>query len=268
MHQAVLQLGSFSQTANVELIPHPTIASLFSASKSGSVHRSVVPLGNSTNGPVKTTLELLTTASKEQQLNICGETIVSVKQCLAGQWVSNLNKSTGPYTHITSLHTHPQAWTQCSPFLEKHFDHSVNRVDEDSTSAAAEIVSKDETSRSAAICSSLAADVFGLEVLAADINEDVNNETRFIVLRYRDTTAEEGDNSLLVFQYSAEEVDWVKSRIQQLSKLDPPPMHYSYSNNQGLWIFCFWDTTKSTHQKAVLPLQEDLKTKGIKWWNM
>jgi prephenate dehydratase len=266
-HQAALQLGSYNQTQKVELISHPTLTSLFSAVKSGSVHRSVVPVGNSSNGPVKPTLDLLTTASKEQQLDICGETKVLVKQCLAGHRTSNENGAISPYSHITSLHTHPQAWTQCSPFLDKHFDKSVNRIDEDSTSAAAELVSKDQTRLKAAICSSLAAEVFGLQVLAADINYANNNETRFIVLRNRNTVIEQGNRSLLVFQYSSELVDWVDIRIQQLSRIDPPPIQYTYPNDQGLWVFYFWDTSFSTHTQARATLQEDLNSKNIKYYS-
>jgi prephenate dehydratase len=179
------------------LIPYPTIQSLFSAISSGSVDYSVVPTENSTNGPVNLTLDLLAAQSKDEarpKLKIVGETSVRVRQCLAGrrkgwrpdeaQTTANVDPQILPdLSHIASLHTHPQAWTQCTHFLDKHFGPEVPRHDEDSTSAAAELASKDETGTSAAICSSLAAELFGLEVLAGGIEGEDKNETRFLVLQ-------------------------------------------------------------------------------------
>jgi len=148
-------------------------------------------------------LDLISSASRPHQLEACGETSVHVRPCLAGRrrgWkagsqlesksiavdTSTMTQDKIDLSHVTSLHTHPQAWSQCTPFLTQHFGPNVLRQNEDSTSGSAELVANDETGTSAAICSRLAADLFGLDILANEIQSESGNETRFLVLRRRE----------------------------------------------------------------------------------
>ncbi|KAF2261041.1 PDT-domain-containing protein [Lojkania enalia] len=85
---------------------------------------------------------------------------------------------------ITKLYSHPQAWGQCHPFLNTYLK-GVERQDVSSTSRAAEIVAHDESGNSAAVSSGLAAEVWGLDVLARGIEERGDNCTRFFVLGKR-----------------------------------------------------------------------------------
>lgn len=83
---------------------------------------------------------------------------------------------------IKTLHTHPQVWTQCTKYLAAHLSHA-ERIDTSSTSAAASYVRAAPTPHStAAIGSSLAAETNGLEIVAANIEDDAQNTTRFLVL--------------------------------------------------------------------------------------
>jgi hypothetical protein len=94
--------------------------------------------------------------------------------------------------HVRALHTHPQAWTQCAAFLARHFGPgagassgdapAVARHDEGSTTMAAQKAARDPTGVSAAVCSRMAARAAGLDVLAAAIQDEQDNETRFLVL--------------------------------------------------------------------------------------
>jgi prephenate dehydratase len=275
------------------LLPNPTIASLFAAIETGAVDRSVIPLSNSTNGPVNQTLDLIAASSLESDLEVCGETSVVVKHCLVGRrqsWNSEsvtLNNEDGPgsdqddLSHITSLHTHPQAWTQCSPFLERHFDKSISRVDEDSTSAAAELVSRDATGRSAAICSALAADLLGLDVLARDIQETTNNQTRFLVLRQksgkgdgtlsRKTAPEQTskDRQLIVFRISTSEEQFqaivrkVAAQRQMAVFVRPGPW------NKEKWIYLFMNNSalQESYMPAVLTSTTRSSGESIETWS-
>jgi len=148
------------------------------------VDRSVIPLCNSTNGFVQETIEQILISDNSVRLQIVGETNVAVRHCLVGKRKRN-NDGDGEFSHIKSLHTHPQAWTQCTQFLDKHFGKEVHRIDENSTSAAAEFVANDEAGTSAAICSLLAAKLFGLDILAEDIQAENNNKTTFVIVRLR-----------------------------------------------------------------------------------
>ena len=82
---------------------------------------------------------------------------------------------------IKTLYSHPQAWTQCTPFLTKHLAHA-ERIDTSSTSKAAQLVASDNSGTSAAISSSTAAEVFGLDILAEGIEEAKGNTTRFLII--------------------------------------------------------------------------------------
>ena len=82
---------------------------------------------------------------------------------------------------IKTLYSHPQVWTQCTPFLTKHLAHT-ERIDTSSTSKAAELVASHMNSTSAAISSSTAAKLFGLDILAEGIEEMKGNTTRFLII--------------------------------------------------------------------------------------
>lgn len=100
------------------------------------------------------------------------------------------------FNPITSLHTHPQVWTQCRHFLSTYFPSTgsggATQHDHPSTSAASLYVSqhgseggkdKDEHGFPAAICSRLAGEARGLKCVAAHIEDDTaGNATTFVVL--------------------------------------------------------------------------------------
>ncbi|KAF3345835.1 Bifunctional chorismate mutase/prephenate dehydratase like protein [Verticillium longisporum] len=88
-------------------------------------------------------------------------------------------------THIRRLYSHPQAWGQCSAFLQTYLK-GVEAIDVSSTSRAAALVAEDETGTSAAISSEIAAQLHGIDVLAASIEDRSDNTTRFFVIRKED----------------------------------------------------------------------------------
>lgn len=88
----------------------------------------------------------------------------------------------GDLSRIRKIYSHPQAWGQCKIFLNAYLK-GIERQDVSSTSRAAELVSEDPTGTSAAISSVIAAQVFGLKVLAKGIEERSDNTTRFFVIK-------------------------------------------------------------------------------------
>lgn len=88
----------------------------------------------------------------------------------------------GDLSKVKRLYSHPQAWGQCKAFLASYMK-GVERHDVSSTSKAAEIASQDKTGESAALSSKVAAEVFGLDVLAESINDHLGNTTRFLVIK-------------------------------------------------------------------------------------
>ncbi|KAF1933512.1 PDT-domain-containing protein [Didymella exigua CBS 183.55] len=179
-HQATLD--TFSPDTYT-LAPQTTIEDVFAAVQDGSVYRGVVPFENSTNGSVVFTLDLFANLhGKYGDLLVCGEAYVNVSHCLLGL------DATSPqnYSKITKLYSHPQAWGQCKTFLQKHLKHA-ERFDVSSTSRAAQMVAQSKDSGAAAISSKVAGTLFKLSLLSEGINDVSGNQTRFLVLRRKDS---------------------------------------------------------------------------------
>lgn len=203
-HQAAL---SCFEADKYDYYPAASITDVFKAVQSSAAAVGVIPFENSTNGAVIFTLELLADRSHEYlDLVVTGEAYLDVSHFLLGHKrprnaidsadVSGSctptmtipapnkprSKPLSSLRHIERMYTHPQAWGQCETFLGTYLK-GVERIDVSSTSRAAEIVRDDTSGTSAAIASSLAAEIHGLDILAAGIEDREDNKTRFFILR-------------------------------------------------------------------------------------
>ncbi|QDS70262.1 hypothetical protein FKW77_007607 [Venturia effusa] len=203
-------LQTYPPSEGHTLVPQSTIKDVFTAVQTAQVERGVVPYENSTNGSVIQTLDLFADIKNENpSIRVCGEALVPVQHCLLGHLKRTGRPENGDtsipaeqkassseeeeagddldFSRIRKLYSHPQAWTQCTPFLTKHLSHA-KREDTTSTSQAADLVSQDRSGRSAAICSKLSAELYGLDILVEGIEEKEGNTTKFLVLRREPTT--------------------------------------------------------------------------------
>ncbi|KAI9897150.1 hypothetical protein N3K66_008172 [Trichothecium roseum] len=201
-HQAVKL--AFSE-AEWDLRPVTTIDDIFVTVQKGLTTAGVIPFENSTNGSVVFTLDdLADRDGRFPDIQIIGEVYVDVHHCLVGH-KSAVNaaddvgsgactptasdpsptkpksKPLSDLKHIQRLYSHPQAFGQCNNFIS-HYLKGVEVFDVSSTSKAAEMVSHDETGTWAAISSSLAAQVHGLDLLGKAIEDRDDNTTRFLVI--------------------------------------------------------------------------------------
>jgi len=131
----------------------------------------VIPLENSIEGSVGTTLDVLLTLP----VQIVREIVLSIRHYLAAR--------EGADIHV--VYSHWQAIAQCNAFL-RAFGREVVAVS--STSQAARMAS--ENGRAAAIASSRAAERFGLQIVQTDIQDVEDNFTRFVVIARRGRRAE------------------------------------------------------------------------------
>jgi prephenate dehydratase len=167
---------------NADLHPRPSFASMFDAlqtpSSSPHITHAIVPIENSSNGTVVSLLDLLADPeNKFPAIKVCAEHYLPVHHCLLAAPTTSSSPSS-----ITTLHTHPQVWTQCTRYLSQHLPHT-DRIDTSSTSAAAQHLLLPSTPRTtAAIGSALAASTLGLQIVASNIEDDGGNTTRFLVL--------------------------------------------------------------------------------------
>jgi chorismate mutase/prephenate dehydratase len=161
-----------------------TISQVFEAVSSGAARFGVVPIENSTEGGVNQTVDELLT----RKLWIRGEVVLEIAQCLLG-----LASDLGQIERVAS---HPQGLAQCRRWLAEHLPNAEQVASLSTTAAAREAASNPEL---AAISSPLAAELNGLRVLVAGIQDNAENATRFVVIAQSDAPRTGHDKTSLVF---------------------------------------------------------------------
>ncbi|GAB7362130.1 hypothetical protein MBLNU230_g2157t1 [Neophaeotheca triangularis] len=196
-HQATRQ--RFPE-ANHTLSPQTTIEDIFASVQSQTTNYGVVPFENSSNGCVVFTLDLLADRTdKYPDALVCGEIYLPVQHCLVGRRrprpatststptsTPTSNAKEGDFSYIRKLYSHPQAWGQCTKFLQSQLKHA-ERQDVSSTSKGCELVAMETGNETtAAISSKMAAELYDVPVLVEGIEDHPGeNSTRFFVLRNR-----------------------------------------------------------------------------------
>ncbi len=166
--------GTFSQAAvykhfgsSVRALPLPAIDEVFHEVEAGIADFGVVPIENSSEGTVNHTLDMFLTS----MLKICGEVEVRVSHCLMG-------RMTG-MAAVKRACAHPQALAQCRGWLDEQLP-DAERVPVSSNAEGARRA-RDERG-TAAIAGRAAAEIYGLTLLATDIEDRPDNTTRFLVV--------------------------------------------------------------------------------------
>jgi chorismate mutase/prephenate dehydratase len=160
---AIKHFGHFARNR-----PHATIDEVFREVESRAVHYGVVPVENSTEGMVNHTLDCF----MESDLKICGEVELPIHHDLM----------VGPGTaddDVRRIYSHEQSLAQCRSWLDMHWPRA-ERVAVGSNADAARRAA--DESGSAAIAGEMAAERYGLRVIAANIEDRPDNTTRFLVI--------------------------------------------------------------------------------------
>ncbi len=162
-HMACMQkFGSSAQ-----YMPVTGIKDVFSEVERGRANFGVVPIENTTEGVVNHTLDMFI----DSNLLIYGEILQEVSH--------HLLSKTGSFEDIKKIYSHPHAIAQCRNWLETNLPHiPVSEVA--STARAAELCVDEPAA--AAIASELAGQLYGLKVVRARIEDNMNNFTRFLIL--------------------------------------------------------------------------------------
>lgn len=174
--------GTFSEEAahlcareEDELIPFSNFPALISAVETSVADLAVLPIENSLDGSVSTTLDLLI---HETRLQIQREVVVAVHHCLVGPPGASI-------TGIEHVHSHPQALGQCRRFLSRVLPDAHEHAALSTALAVREAVENGDPAH-AGIGTERAAHRFGGEILARNIEDFSNNATRFVALAERD----------------------------------------------------------------------------------
>ncbi|CAI9105552.1 OLC1v1004492C1 [Oldenlandia corymbosa var. corymbosa] len=168
--------GAFSEAAagkaypKCEAIPCDQFEVAFQAVELWIADRAVLPVENSLGGSIHRNYDLLL----RHRLHIVGEVQLPVHHCLLA--LPGVRKE-----YLSRVISHPQALAQCEHTLTK-MGLNVAREAVDDTAGAAEFVAANNLRDTAAIASSRAAELYGLQILADGIQDDSSNVTRFVML--------------------------------------------------------------------------------------
>lgn len=211
----------------------PTIESVFDAVERRNADYGIVPFENSAGGGVQQTLD----AFIRSDLKIRGEHLLKIEHCLA-------TNAKDP-SSIKRVYSHPQAFAQCRGWLAQNLPRAEQIVST-STGAAAESARAD--TESAAICSRLSAESFGLSILREGIQDQSRNATRFVTLHESDGPVTGNDRTSLVL--------WTAEIAKALKALEservPILRTESRPDTGGTWRFCYFIDLRGHRVEASL----------------
>ncbi len=232
----------------VRAVPGASIDEVFRAAESGETDYAIVPVENSTEGAVGRTLDLMC----QTPLSICGEIRLRIRQNL-------LSKATA-MEDVTRVYSHAQSLAQCVGWLGRHLP-SAPRIAVASNAEAARLAAAEPTA--AAIAGEIAASIYGVPILAANIEDESNNTTRFWVLGRQSVPASGNDETSLLMSapnrpgaiYSL--LEPIAKHGVSMSRLESRPAR------TGLWEYLFFvDLVGHETDPAVQAALAELRAKA------
>lgn len=182
--------GTYTQAAalkhfghSVATVPMAGVDEVFREVEAGAADYGVVPVENSTEGVVSHTLDRFLVSP----LHVCGEVELRIHHQL-------LSKEEA-LSRITRVYSHQQSLGQCREWLDANLP-TVERIELSSNAEAARRAAKE--AGTAAIASEAAAEIYGLTVLAANIEDEPDNTTRFLVIGKNGTPPSGEDKTTLL----------------------------------------------------------------------
>lgn len=227
--------GTFTQQAAVKHFGHAAhtraCASIDEAFRNVEAHQAdyvVAPVENSTEGAVGRSLDLLVSTP----LSACGEVILRIHHNLLAKPAENGSRN------IQKIYAHAQALAQCHEWLNKNIAPEIKRLPVFSNAEAARMAAQD--SEAAAIAGVSAAEKYGLEKIAVNIEDEPNNTTRFLILGRENPAASGRDKTSLVVS--------VPNKAGAIHDLLQPFADYKVSMTKlesrpsrgGLWEYVFF----------------------------
>jgi prephenate dehydratase len=241
--------------AAMELVPLPSIPDVLAATEAGEVELGFVPVENAIEGTVNVTLDTL---AFDMSLLLQREVVLAV----------DLHLLVRPGTKLEDVSTvvsMPMATAQVRGYLARELP-GVTTVAANSTAEAARLVGEEGSEGMAAVGPSLAGELYGLDVLAAGIEDHPDNATRFVVVAREGVPAPTGhDKTTLVCFQRVDQPGSLLAMLQEfaarainLSKLESRP------TKRGLGDYCFIiDLEGHVADELVADCLRDLKAKTL-----
>ncbi len=217
--------------AAAELIAYRTVPDVLDAIANGEVDLGVVPIENSIEGTVNFTQDAL---SFDYDLLIQREIVMNIEHCLLALPGTKLSD-------ITTVMSIPVATAQCHRYLRENLPLAEVRA-ANSTAEAARLVGTEKLSGTAAIAPSNAAPLYGLDVIASNIEDHAGNQTRFVVIGATGVPAPTGhDVTGIVVYQRADEPGSLISILQEFAarRVNITNLLSRPTKDGGLGDYCF-----------------------------
>lgn len=181
--------GARRHDPKAELKAYPTIAAVAQAVACGEVEEGVVPIENSLEGSVTYTLDLLIGQS---ELRIYKEMVLPIEHYLMAKPGTNIKE-------IQVIYSHPQALAQCRNFLERSFPEAQQTASLSTVAAVADM--KASSVPGAAIAPGRTAELYQVEIITKNIQDNPLNVTRFVALAPKDHPRTGQDKTSICFSF-------------------------------------------------------------------
>lgn len=233
-HQAAMKKFG----ASVDYLALGTITDIFNAVEKGDADYGVIPIENSTEGAVFHSLDMLA----ETDLKIVAQIYMEITQHLI---------SRSPLSEITQVYSKDNALGQCRRWLHRHLPHATC-YEAESTTRAVEIAR--DTPGAAAIASALAAELIGVPIVAANIQDKADNTTRFLIIGRKPSGPLGGgqDKSSYVFSLNDQPgalltaLEPFSRRGLNLTKIESRPSH------RKAWDYYFFVDVIGHHEEPLV----------------
>lgn len=233
-----------------EYVSFNSIEAVFKELEAKRVKFGVVPIENSRDGVVGETLDLLSKSG----IKIVAELYmpIHISFCTKAKNLKDIKK----------IYSKDKGFGECREFLDEYGLSNVEQIPVESTAKAAILASEDETS--AAICSHIAAKLYGVPVLYENIEDTQNNTTRFVILSdFKNGVSDDDKTSILVRLKDAVEAgslvhflqDFEKENIN-LSKIESRPSRDK--DGFGYWFYIdFYGHIDNENVQKVIQKHKD-----------
>ncbi len=214
-----------------DVVAYRTVPDVLDAVTNGEVDFGFVPIENSIEGMVNFTLDAL---AFDHELVITREVVLDIHLSLAARPGVTIED-------VKEVLSIPVATAQCHRFLREFLPDADIRI-ASSTAGAAQVVSEDPSVHVAAIAPRVAAEMYGLEVLAENIEDHDGNQTRFVVVARRGIPQPTGhDRTALVVYQRADEPGSLISILQEFAarRLNLSNLISRPTKHGGLGDYCF-----------------------------
>lgn len=199
-------------------VPFESLDETFDAVENSRVPFALVPVENSLEGSITRAYDLLL----DSPLMVCAETELRISHCLIAPEGTTLDS-------VRMVYSHPQALGQSRNFLRQL---NAEIVPSSDTAGSVKMIKEQGMKGSAAVASARAAEIYGMNILAREIEDNSHNYTRFFVLSKEDALPTGTDKTSIVFSLKHkpgalyDSLGELASRGINLTKLESRPTRH------------------------------------------